>query len=69
MTRNEQVRLHPRDGSQARLQVGGRGAGSHGDGRAYMSLSELAFWAKITASAMERVHRSIADTTQCLKEI
>lgn len=37
--------------------------------RTYASLSELAFWAKITASAMERVHGPIADTTQCLKEI
>ena len=36
--------------------------------RAYMSLSELAFWAKITASTMERVHGLIADTTQHLKK-
>ena len=37
--------------------------------RAYASLGELAFWAKITASAMKRVYGSIADTMQCLKEI
>ena len=37
--------------------------------RAYASLSELAFWAKITASAMERVHGSVTNTTQCLKRL
>lgn len=37
--------------------------------RAYASLSELAFWAKITASAIECVHGSVADTMQCLKRL
>ena len=37
--------------------------------RAYMSLNELAFWAKVTASAMERVHGSVVDTMQRLKKL
>lgn len=37
--------------------------------RAYASLSELAFWAKITASVMERVHGSVADTMQYIKRL
>jgi hypothetical protein len=37
--------------------------------RAYMSLSELAFWSKITASAMERVHGSVTDTMQYIKRL